>query len=74
MELTLDGLIRSLRLAAHGLAEDAEAGYVRSKIEPGAHHEGYWNAAGSRRTTKPPAIADGQPARNEGLRNDKRRR
>ena len=28
MELTLDGLVKALRLAAHGLAEDAEAGYV----------------------------------------------
>lgn len=27
MKLTLNGLVRALRLAAHGLAEDAEAGY-----------------------------------------------
>ena len=27
MELTLDGLVKALRLTAHGLAEDAEAGY-----------------------------------------------
>lgn len=31
MELTLDGLVRALRLTAHGLAEDAEAGYVRDE-------------------------------------------
>ena len=29
MEMTLDGLVRALRLTAHGLAEDAEAGYLR---------------------------------------------
>ena len=28
MQLTLDGLIRALRLRAHALAEDIEAGYA----------------------------------------------
>jgi len=28
MQLTLDGLIRALRLKAHALAEDIEAGYA----------------------------------------------
>ena len=28
MQLTLDGLVRALRLKAHALAEDVEAGYA----------------------------------------------
>jgi hypothetical protein len=30
MQLTLDGLIRALRLKGHGLAEDIEGGYRRN--------------------------------------------
>lgn len=36
MEMTLDGLVKALRLKAHGLAEDAEAGYVLSRARPRA--------------------------------------
>jgi hypothetical protein len=28
MQMTLDGLIRALRLKAHALADDVEAGYI----------------------------------------------
>jgi hypothetical protein len=51
--LTMDGLVRALRGAAHGLAEEAEGGYFRGAVEPSAslrqaqegvarqaHHEG----------------------------------
>ena len=36
MQLTLDGLVRALRLDAHGLAEEIEGGYrpVRDRDEP----------------------------------------
>jgi hypothetical protein len=51
MALTMEGLLRALKGAAHGLAEDAEGGYFRREVEPGAlvvrpidglraHHEG----------------------------------
>ena len=30
MQLTLDGLVRALRLKGHGLAEDIEGGYRRN--------------------------------------------
>ena len=36
MELTLDGLVRALRLTAHGLAEEVEDGYRRGRRGSGS--------------------------------------
>ena len=36
MELTLDGLVRALRLKAHGLAEEIEDGYRRGRRGSGS--------------------------------------
>lgn len=58
MEMTLDGLVKALRLRAHGLAEDAEAGYVRREDEPGALVV---------RRARHPATLAGQPVRNKGF-------
>jgi hypothetical protein len=43
MQLTLAGLVRTLRRQAHALAEDVEAGYVSG--------EDRWNAPASPRAT-----------------------
>lgn len=58
MELTLAGLVGALRLKAHGLAEDVEAGYAESRAERPAKRR------------RRPAIRDAK----EGDEDDDRRR
>jgi len=38
MELTLDGLLRALKSAAHGLAEDVADGYLAARDENYPNH------------------------------------
>lgn len=38
MEMTVDGLIRTLKGVAHGLAEETAAAYLRSRNEANPNH------------------------------------
>lgn len=73
MEMTLDGLVKALRMTAHDLAEDAEAGYVRREAEPGgfvlrqARSEGDDDVEIFRGVRRPRRMFDGPTGQDEDL-------